>query len=56
MCKDKLCEIKTEIWLPVLELYSFNSKWEIVNKYMFKLGDFYISSLGRFKRGINWLL
>lgn len=40
--------IDNEVWLPVLTLYSFNSKWEKVKKYTFKEGYCYVSSCGRF--------
>lgn len=39
-----------EKWLPVLELYSFDSQWNIVKKYTFQDGKYYVSDKGRFVR------
>lgn len=37
-----------EIWKPVLKLYKFNPKWEIVSINKYKFGKYFISSKGRF--------
>lgn len=39
-----------EIWKDVLVLYSYDSVWNIKNKYTFKKGKYKVSNLGRFKR------
>lgn len=39
-----------EKWMPVLQLYSFDSNWNIVKKYEFQEGKYYVSDAGRFKR------
>ena len=40
----------TEIWKDVLVLYSYDSIWNIKDKYTFEKGKYEVSNLGRFKR------
>ena len=47
--------IKSEIWKPVLKLYSYKSNWKLDKKYEFEYGLFFVSNLGNFygkNRGI----
>ena len=37
-----------ELWKPVLKLYKFNSKWEIISTKEYKFGKYFISNKGRF--------
>ena len=39
-----------EIWKDVLVLYSYDSIWNIKDKYTFEKGKYEVSNLGRFKR------
>lgn len=39
-----------EKWLPVLRLYSFDSKYHITGVYNFKKGKYFVSDQGRFMR------
>ena len=39
-----------EIWKDVLVLYSYDSRWNIKDKYTFEKGKYEVSNLGRFKR------
>lgn len=39
--------MKNEIWLQVLELYSYYSDWKLKNRYTFEYGKYFVSNYGR---------
>lgn len=45
---EKLNVVSEEIWLPVLELYSYYSNWKLKDKYTFEYGKYFVSNYGRF--------